>query len=175
MAKVLLLQNVPSIGTKGMIVDVKEGYAANFLFPKKLARLAKSEDAVIAQNIQHKEESAAKNKQRLITKFISYASTQLVKKPIKVEVKTAVGGRVFGSIDEAQVIAGLITAMPQLKALDAKEFQIKIPQHIEYTGKYVFEMIVSLDGKERKDVTVIPLYVDVVSGSDARGRKEGGK
>lgn len=172
MAKVLLLQDVPNVGKKGSILDVKEGYAINALFPKKLARLAKVDDVKIAENMQKHEESAAKNKQRLITKFISYASTQLIKKPIKVEVKTAVGGRVFGSIEPSQVVAGLIEAMPQLKALDPSEFQIKIPQHVEYSGKYVFEMLVNLDGSSKKDLTVIPLYVDVVSISDARKRNE---
>jgi large subunit ribosomal protein L9 len=168
MAKVVLLQDVPNIGKKGMILDVKEGYAANFLFPKRLARFSTALDSQKAVNMQKQTEVDAKNKAKLIAKFVSYASTQLVKKPIKVEVKTAVGGRVFGSIEEKQVIEGLFSDMPQLKALNPQDFQIKIPQRIEYAGKYIFEMIVNLDGSEHKDLTVIPLYVDVVSINDSR-------
>ncbi len=168
MAKVVLLQDVPSVGKKGMIIDVKEGYAANFLYPKRLARLATSLDQNKAVELHKQAESAARNKQKLIMKFIAFASTQLVKKPIKIEVKTAVGGRVFGSVDTAQVFEGLVQAMPALKALDGKEFQIKIPQRIEYVGKYIFEMIVNLDGDERKDLTIVPLYVDIVSTNESR-------
>lgn len=173
MAKIVLLQDVPQLGRKGAIVDVKEGYAANFLYPRRLARLATQLDEQKAQDMQHQEETAAKNKQRIITKFISLASSQLVKNPIKIEVKTAVGGRVFGSVDANQVIAGLVAAMPQLKALRPEEFQIKIPQRIEYVGKYVFEMVVNLDGSQRNDQTVIPIYVDVISVSEAKKKSTG--
>ena len=168
MAKVVLLQDVPEIGKKGLIIDVKEGYATNMLFPKKLARIATALDAKKVVDQQKQSESEAKNKAKLISRFVSYASTQLVKKPIKVEVKTAVGGRVFGSIEEKQVIEGLMADMPQLKALDPSDFQIKIPQRIEYAGKYIFEMVVNLDGAAHKDLTVIPLYVDVVSANEVK-------
>ncbi|MFZ6022685.1 MAG: 50S ribosomal protein L9 [Patescibacteria group bacterium] len=175
MAKVVLLADVPQIGKKGMIVDVKEGYASNFLFPKKLARLSVAADEKKMLQIQENAQSAAKNKQRMITKLISYASSQLIKKPIKVSVKTAVGGRVFGSIDPQQVLDGLFEEMPQLKALDRSEFQIKIPQRVEYAGKYVFEMLVNVDGAEHKDMTVVPLYVDIVPLTEARQHHGAGR
>lgn len=162
MAKVVLLQDVAGIGKKDSLVDVKEGYAANFLFPKKLARIATTRDSVRAVEAQKNAEQMAKNKAKIIARLVAYASTQLVKKPIKVAVKTAVGGRVFGSIDPKQVIEGLLEAMPQLKALDSSEFQLKMPQRVEYAGKYIFELIMNMDGSEHRDLTVIPLYVDVV-------------
>lgn len=171
MAKVFLLADVPNIGKRGMIVDVKEGFASNFLFPKKLARFSKASDVKKMEELVENTQNAAKNKQKLISKLISYASSQLIKKPIKVSIKTAVGGRVFGSIDPQQVIDGLFEELPQLKALDRSEFQIKIPQRVEYAGKYVFEMLVNVDGAEHKDMAVIPLYVDVVSISEARNSR----
>lgn len=171
MAKVVLLADVPSIGKKGMIVDVKEGYASNFLFPKKLARFSKLADEKKAVEVQDNLQNAAKNKQKLIMKLISYASTQLIRKPIKVSIKTAIGGRVFGSIDPQQVLEGLFEEMPQLKEIDKSEFQIKMPQRVEYAGKYVFELLVNVDGTEHKDMTVIPLYVDVVSITERKGKQ----
>ena len=175
MAKVYLLADVPNIGKKGMIVDVKEGFASNFLFPKKLARFSKVSDMKKMEEMVENTQNAAKNKQKLITTLISYASSQLIKKPIKVSIKTAIGGRVFGSIDPQQVIDGLLEELPQLKALDRGEFQIKIPQRVEYAGKYVFEMLVNVDGEEHKDMTVIPLYVDVVSITEARPQRNSNK
>ncbi len=171
MAKVVLLADVPNIGKKGMIVDVKDGYASNFLFPHKLARFSKVADIKKAEEIVANSQNAAKNKQRLITKLISYASSQLIKSPIKVSIKTAVGGRVFGSIDPQQVLDGLFVEMPQLKEIDRSEFQIKMPQRVEYAGKYVFELMMNVDGDSHKDMTVIPLYVDVVSITERKGNK----
>jgi large subunit ribosomal protein L9 len=170
MSKVVLLKDVPAVGRKGMILEVKEGYAANFLYPKKLARIATALDEKKAVELQKQDEDAVKNKAKLISKFISFASSQLIKKPIKVAVKTAVGGRVFGGIEPQQVVAGLFEMMPQLKALNENDFQIKIPQRVEYAGKYVFEMEINLDGATHKDITVVPLYVDVVSANE-NGKK----
>jgi len=168
MARVYLLSDVPNVGKRGMILEVKEGFATNYLFPKKLARIASAIDEKKASEVVANAQSAEKNRQKLITKLISYASTHLIKKPITVTVKTAVGGRVFGSIDAQQVIDGLLVEMPQLKEIDRSEFQIKMPQRIEYAGKYVFELLVNVDGAEHKDMTVIPLYVDVVSMSEKK-------
>ena len=171
MAKVFLFADVPQVGKKGTIVEVKEGYASNYLFPKKLARIATTSDVKKAAEIVNQSQNAAKSKQKLITKLIAFASSQLIKKPIKVYTKTAVGGRVFGSIDPQQVLEGLLESMPQLKTIDSSDFQIKIPQRVEYAGKYVFEMMINVDGAEHKDLTVIPLYVDVISISETKRGK----
>ena len=48
---------------------------------------------------------------------------------------------------------------------------LRSPQRIEYAGKYIFEMIVNLDGAAHKDLTVIPLYVDVVSANEVKKSK----
>lgn len=171
MAKVFLLADVPNIGKKGMTVEVKEGYASHFLFPKKLARFSTVIDEKKAATIAENSQSAAKNKQKLITRLISFASSQLIKKPIQIPIKTAVGGRVFGSIDPQQVLDGLFAEMSQLKAIDRSEFQIKIPQRVEYAGKYVFEVLVNVDGPEHRDMAVIPIYVDVVSITERKEKK----
>ena len=171
MAKVFLLADVPNIGKKGTTVEVKGGYASIFLFPRKLARFSTSTDEKKAAAVVESSQNAAKTKQKLITKLISYASSQLIKKPIQIPIKTAVGGRVFGSIDPQQVLDGLFAEMPQLKSIDRSEFQIKIPQRVEYAGKYVFEVLVNVDGAEHKDMTVIPVYVDVVSITERKEKK----
>lgn len=170
-AKVVLLADVPQIGKKGSVVVVKDGYAGNFLFHKKLARLATVADEKKLDAEQKNRVTNEKNKQRIIMKLISYASSQLIRKPIKVPVKTAVGGRVFGSLDPHLVLQELFEEMPQLKNIDSSEFQIKIPQRVEYAGKYVFELLVNVDGKSRQDVTVIPLYVDVISETETKKHK----
>ena len=52
--KVILVEDVKSIGAMGDIVDVKDGYARNFLFPKKLAREAVNSNLKIIEDIKKK-------------------------------------------------------------------------------------------------------------------------
>ena len=57
--KVILVEDVKSIGAMGDIVDVKDGYARNFLFPKKLAREAVNSNLKIIEDIKKKKLLAA--------------------------------------------------------------------------------------------------------------------
>jgi len=52
--KVILIEDVKSIGSMGDIIDVKDGYARNFLFPKKLARKAIDSNLKIIEDIKKK-------------------------------------------------------------------------------------------------------------------------
>jgi len=167
MARVVLLKNVPNVGNAGDILEVKPGYAANYLFPKKLARVAVNMDDKRAEDEKKNEVSAAKNKQKLVAKLVSYASAGLKKNPVKVEVNTSAGGKVHGSISAEQVVEGLIEKMPEIKSLDPKEYEIKMPPKIEYAGKYIIDMVINLDGKDR-NLSVVPLYVDIVSANDSK-------
>ncbi|MDP2912058.1 MAG: 50S ribosomal protein L9 [Candidatus Omnitrophota bacterium] len=57
--KVILVEDVKSIGTMGDVVDVKDGFARNFLFPKKLAREAVGSNLKIIEDIKKKKLLAA--------------------------------------------------------------------------------------------------------------------
>ena len=65
--KVVLLADVKSQGKKGQVINVSDGYARNFLFPKKLACEV---DAAVLNDLKHKE-AAKKRREELDTEALN--------------------------------------------------------------------------------------------------------
>ncbi len=97
--KVVLLQDVKGQGKKGQIVSVSDGYARNFLFPKKLAEEATA-DAM--NSIKLRDEAAARR-----LELERAAARDLAKKlegmPIKIFMKAGAGGKLFGSVTAKEI------------------------------------------------------------------------
>ena len=101
--KVILLQDVKKIGKKGDVINTSDGYARNFLFPRKLAQEATDANLHILNN---KKENERKQKLAELEAAQKVAS-ELKGKEIKISAKTGDGGRLFGAItskDVAEVI-----------------------------------------------------------------------
>lgn len=92
--KVILLQDVKNVGKKGEIVNASDGYARNFLFPKKLAQEATVGNLNTAQA---KQDAERKQKQRDLEKAQALAA-EFKDKQVLIRVKTGEGGRLFGAI-----------------------------------------------------------------------------
>ena len=101
--KVVLLQDVKSIGKKDQIVNVSDGYARNFLFPRKLAKEATS-GAV--NDVKIKESAKAHHKQEEIN-----AATEVKNKIndqiITLKAKAGKEGKLFGAVTSKDVAAEL--------------------------------------------------------------------
>lgn len=97
--KVILLQDVKGLGKKNQQIDVSDGYAANFLIPRRLA-VKVSEKSV---EILEKQKEDARLKEETLRKEAIALSEKL--KTITLEFKLKVGGngKVFGSISLKQV------------------------------------------------------------------------
>ena len=97
--KVILLQDVKGLGKKNQQIDVGDGYAANFLIPRRLA-VKVSEKSV---EILEKQKEDARLKEEALRKEAIALSEKL--KTITLEFKLKVGGngKVFGSISLKQV------------------------------------------------------------------------
>lgn len=102
--EVILLQDVKGVGKKQQTVTVSDGYANNFLFPKKLAVKVSKKSVEILENQKENariaEENAATNARELAEKL----------KSAEVELSLKVGkeGRVFGSISLKQICDELL-------------------------------------------------------------------
>ena len=92
--KVILTQDVKKVGKKGDLLEVKDGYARNALFPKGLAVEA---NAVNMNNRKLEQNAEAKRKQQELDDAKAIAE-KLNEKEIKIPVKTGEGGKVFGSV-----------------------------------------------------------------------------
>lgn len=101
--KVILQQDVRGQGKKGQLVEVSDGYARNFLFPRKLA-VAATTDNVNTMKLQDqaRREREAKEKAE---------AEELVKKlkdcPVKLSAKAGVGGKLFGSVTTKEISVAL--------------------------------------------------------------------
>ena len=97
--KVILTQDVKGQGKKGELVNVSDGYARNFLFPRKLAVEA---DAQAMNELKNREE-AAKYHKDMEKKAAEEAAAKLQGKTVKIAAKAGQGGRLFGSITAKEV------------------------------------------------------------------------
>lgn len=134
MIKVILKEDVEHLGRKGELKNVKDGYARNFLFPKRLAVLATPEmEKQVQEQIEAEKRRAAKQVKLLEARADEIASLEVV-------VYTKVGdkGQLFGSITPAQVSA----ALAEQHQIELDKSSIEITKPIKATGS--FEVMVHL-------------------------------
>jgi large subunit ribosomal protein L9 len=126
--KVILLQDVKTLGKKGEIVEVSDGYARNAILPKKLGVEATSKNLndLKLQN-QHADKVAAEN----LASAKALAET-VAQQKVVVKIKTGEGGKLFGSVS-AKEIAEAAKAQTGLE-LDKKKMQLAEP--IKTLGTY---------------------------------------
>ncbi|MCI8377126.1 MAG: 50S ribosomal protein L9 [Lachnospiraceae bacterium] len=143
--EIILLEDVKSLGKKGDMVNVSEGYARNFLLKKKMGveATAKNKNDLKLQK-QH-EEKVAKEKLEEAKAF----AEELKEKSITVSIKTGSGGRSFGSVSTKELAAA---AKKQLGYdLDKKKMVLDVP--IKSPG--IFTMPIKLHPKVTGELKVI--------------------
>lgn len=125
--KVILLQDIENIGKKGDIKRVANGYARNFLFPKKLAKIATKEAIEELEKQKELETKKAEEELKATQEIVSKIDGLEIEMPVKVDEE----GKLYGSINEVE-ISKILTN----KRFDIKKKQIKIPQPIKEIGEY---------------------------------------
>ena len=101
--KVILQQDVKGQGKKGQMVEVSEGYARNFLLPRKLAIVATT-DAINTMNLKEKARKAEEARQ----KAEAEATAEKLKEcMVKLTAKAGNGGRLFGAVTTKEISEGL--------------------------------------------------------------------
>ena len=101
--KVVLLADVKGSGKKGELVNVSDGYARNFLFPKKLAKEANAQ----AMNELKNAEEAKAYKIKTETEAAKKAAGVLEGKTVRLTAKAGQGGRLFGSVTAKEIAEAL--------------------------------------------------------------------
>jgi len=126
--KVVLQQDVKGQGKKGELKTVSDGYARNYLFPRNLAVEATT-DALNAINLREKakEEHAAFEKARL-----TELAGQLKTSPVRVSAKAGAGGRLFGSVTNAEIAE----AMKNQYGVEIDRHKIIMDDPIKSVGTY---------------------------------------
>lgn len=135
--KVIFLQDVTGAGRAGEIKEVADGYGRNFLIPRRLAALAKSE-AVNAMAV--KAAAQARHEASTEAELIEMAK-QLEGREVFLQAKTGGKERLYGSITAADIAAEL----EQLSGYAVDKRKIELPESIRQIGTY--EVGVRLTGE----------------------------
>ena len=128
--KVILIQDIKSLGKKGDIKDVSEGYARNFLFPKRLAQIASDSamKSVVAQ--KEKERKAAQDAAQKLMEL-----SQILKGKEFVIKSKGMGGKLFGSVSAKDIAAEI-----RKNDIAVDEKMVRLPSPIKKTGQYPIEI-----------------------------------
>ncbi len=135
--KVILLQDVKSLGKKGEIVNVSDGYARNFVLPKKLGVEANTSNM---NDLKLQKANADKVAQEQLEAARELAAL-LETKEVVLKMKSGEGGRAFGSVSSKEIAAAAMTQCGL--GLDKKKIQL--PEAIKALG--VYEVNVKLHTK----------------------------
>ena len=126
--KVILLQDVKEIGKKDDIVNVSDGYARNFLFPRKVAMEA-TDSAV---KVVERKREAERRKEAEARAAAEQTAAKLKNKVVILKVKCGEKGRLYGSVT-AQEVADAIKAGYDVE-VDKRKVEIK--EAVRQLGDY---------------------------------------
>ncbi|ARC83341.1 ribosomal protein L9 [Clostridium argentinense CDC 2741] len=101
--KVILLQDVKGVGKKGDVVNASDGYARNFLFPKKLAQEANDAN----MHILNKKNETERKKKLAEIEAAQKLAADLKDKEVKITAKSGDNGRLFGAITSKDIATAL--------------------------------------------------------------------
>jgi large subunit ribosomal protein L9 len=145
--KVILLGDVKSLGKKGQIVDVAEGYGRNFLLPRNLATEA-SKGAVTMleeqKKAQAKREAQALDETKQLAKLLE-------SKPVSVRAKAGGNGRLFGTVTNADIADAISDAF----SVAVDKHKIEVKNNIKALGSYPVEIRLGKNIVAKTTVSVV--------------------
>ena len=144
---VILRSKVDGLGQRGDIVDVAEGYARNYLFPKGHA--IKASAGAIDQAAKMR--SARDSKDQSEREAATLIASKLVPQTISVTAKASAEGKLFGSITAVDVVS----AIKEQTDIDLDRKQVEV-DHIKTTGQH------TVTAALHPDVS-FPITIDVVA------------
>ncbi len=126
--KVILQQDVKGQGKKGQLIEASDGYARNFLIPRKLAVAATAENL----NTMKQQEKARLAQEAAERAAAQALAEQLQGCQVKIPAKAGQGGRLFGSVTSKEVS----DALKAQCGIDIAKTKIVLPEPIKAFGGY---------------------------------------
>jgi large subunit ribosomal protein L9 len=132
--KVILLEDIKGLGKKGELVNASDGYARNFLFPKKMAIEATSGNL---KTLEQQNEALNLKKQQELDKAKALGD-KIQKMTVEITTKAGDNGRLFGSVTSKEICEGLqkqhgikldkrkVVLPEPIKELGMKQLDVKI-------------------------------------------------
>lgn len=126
--KLILLQDVKGQGKKGEIIEASDGYARNFLMPRKLAAPATA-DVLNAKKIA---DEATQRRMRLEKEAAEKLAKELKDLPVHIKAKAGSGGKLFGSVTAKEIAE----EMKKQYQVDVQKNKIVLEETIKNFGTY---------------------------------------
>ena len=144
--KVIFLQDVRGQGKKGQMVEVSDGYARNYLFPRKLAVEANADNV----NTMRMNDKARKEKEQKAREEAAALSARLRDLTLTVYAKGGGAGRLFGSVTSQEIS----DALKAQENIDLDKRKIVIEEAIKTVGLYTVKVKLgfSIDAPLKVDV-----------------------
>ena len=127
--KIILLQDVKALGKKGELVNVNDGYARNFILPKKLGVEANSRNMNDLKLQKAHEEKRAQE----IYEEARALGAQIAASSVRVSIKTGEGGKIVGSVSSKEISQA---ASEQL-GLDIDKKKMQLPSPLKSLGTHM--------------------------------------
>jgi large subunit ribosomal protein L9 len=145
--KLILLSDVKALGKKGDLVDVAEGYARNFLLPRKLATEANKGALTMLS-----EQKAAKQKREAQQLAETQELAKLLEsKPVSVRAKAGGNGKLFGTVTNADIA----DAISQTFAVTLDKHKVEVKNAIKALGSYPVEIRLGKNIVAKTTVSVV--------------------
>jgi large subunit ribosomal protein L9 len=126
--QVILIQDVDNLGGANEMVNVKSGYARNFLIPQKKAVEANSSNK---KQMEEKQKQLAKKEAKLLSELNSVIAV-LKEGALKIGAKTGTSGKIFGSVTSLQISR----AIRDQKGYEIDRKRIHIEEEVKELGTY---------------------------------------
>ena len=125
--KVILLEDVKNVGKKGTIINAKDGYARNFLFPKNLAIEATAVNLKNLETAQKQKEE----KEKEVYVEAKKLEEELMKLTVVIKTKTGENGKLFGAVTKKEIAENI--EKEHGFAIDKKKYEM---DPIKSVGEY---------------------------------------
>jgi len=160
--KVLLCEDIDKLGWLGDVVEVKTGYARNYLLPQGLATIAN--EASIRAIAEEKARRAEQRK--LEGKRLEDAAKAIEGAEAVIAAKANELGHLFGSVNERQIAANL-----REQGFEVRDEIVKLPEHIKQVGTHPVTLKFRDDLTATVNVVVVPQQ-QTEAGAETQGQSE---
>jgi len=126
--EVILIQDVDTLGGVNELVKVKNGYARNYLIPRKLAVEANPSNR---KQMEERTKQLKKKEDQMLAE-INNVIAKLSEGPLKISAKTGTSGKIFGSVTSLQISR----AIRDQKGYDIDRKKISITDEVKEIGSY---------------------------------------
>src|SRR5205085_11130166 len=152
--KVILIDEIPALGSRSAVVTVKDGYARNFLIPKKLAREATPGNMKSIEQERKKWDALAHTERTAAQK----AADSVKGMKLVINKRTGDNGQLFGSVTSNDIADALLA-----KGVDVDKRRIELAHPIKTTGVHDIDVRLHKDVTAHIQVEVLPIGVESVA------------